>query len=247
MRGEVAMIDLTDLTREFAGGVRALDHVSFHVSQGEVVGLLGENGAGKSTAFRIISTMLRPTGGSCSVGGFDVVRDSRKVRSIIGVLSGSDAGLYGRLSARENIAYFASLHRMDPCMIHSIIDRYVSMFGMESYIDRRALTFSKGMIQKTAIARALIHDPAVLLLDEPCTGLDVGSSLVMYNLIRDLRKQGKTIMLATHSIREITTLCDRVLILKKGVLVEHGKIRKIEKKYGSDFESVFLDIMGYEK
>jgi sodium transport system ATP-binding protein len=247
MSTEVAMIDLSDLTREFANGVRALDRVSFHVSKGEVVGLLGENGAGKSTAFRIISTMLRPTEGSCSVGGCDVVRDSRKVRSIIGVLSGSDPGLYGRLSARENIAYFASLHQISSRTINSLIDRYVSTLGMESYIDRRASTFSKGMLQKTAIARALIHNPKVLLLDEPCTGLDVGSSLVVYNMIKDLRKKGKTVMLATHSIREITTLCDRVLILKKGVLVEQGTIRKIEKKYGSDFESVFLDIMGYKK
>jgi len=247
MRGEVAMIDLSDLTREFAGGVKALDRVSFHISKGEVVGLLGENGAGKSTAFRIISTMLRPTGGSCSVGGFDVVSDNRKVRSIIGVLSGSDPGLYGRLTARENIAYFASLHRISSRKIQSRMDQYVSLLGMESYIDRRALTFSKGMLQKTAIARALIHDPRVLLLDEPCTGLDVGSSLVVYNMIRDLKKKGKTVMLATHSIREITTLCDRVVILKKGKLVEQGTIRKIEKKYGSDFEKVFLDIMGYEQ
>ena len=246
------MIELKGLTKEFeeksksrasaSGGVfRAVDELSLKVEPGEIFGLLGSNGAGKTTTLRMLATMLKPTAGTAQIAGFDILTQPEQVRRSIGVLFGGDTGLYDRLSARENIQYFARLYDMDEEQINLRVDKLCRTFEMKDYIDARCAKFSRGMKQKTAFARSIVHSPAVMLFDEPTAGLDITAALEVQDFILKCKEQGKTIILSSHYMNEVEKLCDRVGIISRGRLADSGTIGELTEKYHKpDIEGVFL-------
>lgn len=240
------MIELKQVRKQF-GDFLAIDDLSFSIQSGEVLGLLGENGAGKTTTMRIMATVLKPTAGDVLVQGFSVSKQPEQVRRQIGLLLGGDVGLYGRLTARENIRYFGQLYGMDEQLLHRRVEKLSQTLQMEEFLDRRVSGFSRGMRQKVAIARTLIHDPQVILLDEPTTGLDVSAASVFRNLIRELRKAGKTILFSSHNMGEIEKLCDRVVIMHRGRLRYAGTVAELKQHYQSDdLDAIFLKVVGGE-
>lgn len=200
----------------------ALDSVSFTAVSGEVTGVIGANGSGKTTIMRLISTVMAPSGGSISVCGFDTVKRPVEVRKHIGVLLGGDVSLYGKFTAYENIEYFAKLQGMDKPAIKRNINELTELLNMNDYINRRVEKFSRGMKQRVAFARAIVHDPDVLLLDEPSTGLDIYSIHDVQEFIFTCKKRGKTILLSTHNINEMENLCDRIVLLDQGRKAAEG-------------------------
>ncbi|MCH3963665.1 MAG: ATP-binding cassette domain-containing protein [Clostridium sp.] len=240
------MLEIKNVTKIFKD-VKAVSGLSFNVNEGEIVGLLGENGAGKTTTLRMISTMLKPSEGTITVNGYDSAEDSAKVRGEIGILFGGEVGIYDRLSARENMGYFGRLYGMTEEEIDKKIDELTKELKMEEYIDRKAGKFSRGMKQKVSIARAIIHSPSVMLFDEPSTGLDVSAARVIHEFILKCKIENKIILLSSHSMTEVEKLCDRVVIIHKGVLVEKGTIQQLKKKYNNDdLEDVFIELIGGE-
>jgi sodium transport system ATP-binding protein len=235
------MIVVEGLSKIYPGKGIALSELSFHAKPGEVVGLIGENGAGKTTAFRIMATLINATSGDCFIDGYDIHKDPLSSRSRIGTLFGSGTGLYERLTARENIIYFARLHGVNNHDAEKRLALFVKRLDMKEFIDRRVGTFSQGMRQKTAIARSCMHHPPVLILDEPTTGLDIGSTITLHDILLRFKNEGKTILLSSHNIAEIQKLCDRVIILHKGSVMAQGTPRGIARKYGGDFGSLFLN------
>lgn len=221
------VIQVRGVTKEFSkNGVRAVDDVTFDTAPGEVVGLLGANGAGKTTIAKMLSTLLRPTAGAVGIDGYDTVNDSRAVRARLGVLLGSDTGLYDRLSARENIRYFAALNGLDRKTSELRSEELTDLLGLHSFMDRLVTTYSSGMKQRTALARAVVHDPPVLILDEPTTALDVGTTLAVHAYVSLSRDEGKTVILSSHDTSELEHLCDRVLTIDAGRIVDeslHGR------------------------
>jgi sodium transport system ATP-binding protein len=217
--------------RQRAGLFHALRPVSFAVPQGSIVGVLGPNGAGKTTLLRVLSTALRPSSGTALLGGIDLVADPREVRRRLGFLSGS-TGVYGRLTAREMVAYFGRLHRVPERMLGRRIDNLFELLHLTDAADRRCDALSTGMKQKVSIARTLVHDPEVLVLDEPTTGLDVLSARTIVELIARYREQGKTVLLATHHMHEVEELCDRVLVLERGELCFEGTVGELRERSG---------------
>lgn len=241
------MLQVNNLTKKFKDTI-VVDNISFNVEEGEIVGLLGENGAGKTTTLRMISTMLNITSGEVKVKEFDAKEEPEKVRREIGILFGGDIGLYDRLTGRENIRYFANLFGMSNEEANKRIDKLSSDFGMEDYIDKRVGKFSRGMKQKVSIARSIVHDPSVMLFDEPSTGLDVRATRVIHKFIKRCKEENKTILFSSHSMAEVEKLCDRVVIIHKGKLVEQGKINELKEKYNSDdLEEVFVSLIGGDK
>ena len=188
------MIQINEVTKQFKDKqkyVTALKHVTFEVKKGEVVGLLGENGAGKTTLLRTIATLLTPTEGNVLVGVYDTVKNPNDIKKRMGVLFGGETGLYDRLTARENLEYFATLYGLGKHQTKVRIEDLAKMFGMRDYLDRKVGGFSKGMRQKVAIARTLIHNPDIILFDEPTTGLDITSSNVFRQLVHQLKRKEK--------------------------------------------------------
>jgi sodium transport system ATP-binding protein len=238
------MIHVESVTKKFSSGTEALCGVSFEVGAGEVVGLLGGNGAGKTTCFRILSGLVRPTSGRCLVCGSDVQAETLRARQVSGFLPGSDSGLYDRLTALENIMYYARLYGMDRDYAMQRVSYLSSLLDMQGFMNRRTAEFSRGMKQRAAIARAFIHDPDVVLLDEPSTGLDAASAAAIHRLIADSAASGKAVLLSSHNVHEINKMCGRVLILQRGLIVESGTITSIEERHSMDFESVFLKFTG---
>lgn len=240
------MIEVKNLSKSFKN-IKAVDNISFAVNEGEIVGLLGENGAGKTTTLRMIATMLKPTEGTANINGFDILKNSSKVRSEIGILFGGEVGLYDRLTARENIKYFAMLNGLSEEQARENIKNLTEIFEMDEYIDRRVGKFSRGMKQRVAIARSIVHNPKVMLFDEPTIGLDVTASRTVQNFIFRCKKENKVIIFSSHSMREVEKLCDRVIIIHKGKIVEEGTIIDLKKKYNNDdLEEVFLSLIGGE-
>lgn len=238
------MLAIKNISKEFKD-IKAVDNLSFHVSEGEIVGLLGENGAGKTTTLRMISTMLKPTKGTIEVNGYDVIREPSKVRGEIGILFGGEVGLYDRLSARENIEYFGRLYGMTQEKINKKMEELIKDLGMEEYIDRKAGKFSRGMKQKVSIARSIIHSPKVMLFDEPSTGLDVSATRIIHEFILKCKSENKIILLSSHSMTEVEKLCDRIVIIQKGRLIEEGTIEQLKKKYNNyNLEEVFIKLIG---
>ncbi|KAA8670789.1 ABC transporter ATP-binding protein [Clostridium sp. HV4-5-A1G] len=238
------MLEIKNVSKKFKE-VKAVDSLSFSANEGEIVGLLGENGAGKTTTLRMISTMLKPSGGTIVVNGYDVIEEPSKVRGEIGILFGGEVGIYDRLSARENIEYFGRLYGMSQEKIDKRITELTRDLEMSEYIDRKAGKFSRGMKQKVSIARAIIHSPKVMLFDEPSTGLDVSAARVIHEFIFKCKSENKIILLSSHSMAEVEKLCDRVVIIHKGKLVEQGTVEYLKSKYNSDnMEEIFMKLVG---
>ena len=238
------MLQVNNLTKKFKDKI-AVNNISFNVSPGEIVGLLGENGAGKTTTLRMISTMLKISDGEVIVNEYNAAKEPEKVRSEVGILFGGDVGLYERLTGRENIKYFADLYGIKIDEANKKIDELAKSFQMEDYINKPVGKYSRGMKQKISIARSIIHTPSVMLFDEPTTGLDVSASRVVQDFILKCKEEGKTILFSSHSMKEVEKLCDRVVIINKGTLLENCTIPELKEKYNNnDLEEVFLSLIG---
>ncbi|APF28110.1 MULTISPECIES: ATP-binding cassette domain-containing protein [Clostridium] len=237
------MIEAKNLTKRFKKGVTAVDSINFKANDGEILGLLGENGAGKTTTLRMLATMLKITEGEALINGHDVSKEADKVRGEIGILFGGEVGLYDRLTARENIKYFAELNGMSKEETNKSIEELAKNLDMTEYLDRRVGKFSRGMKQKVAIARSIVHNPSVVLFDEPTIGLDVTSAKIVQDFILKCKSDGRTIIFSSHTIPEVEKLCDRIVIIHKGKIVEEGKLKELEEKYNNSIEEIFINLI----
>lgn len=237
------MIEVQGLSKRF-GDVRALDGVDFRAEDGRITGLLGPNGAGKSTALRILCTVLSADSGVVRLGGVDVRDDPLAVRRGIGVLP-HNANLYGNLTARENIAYYASLQGIDGGERTSAVDRVIDALDIESIADRRAKGFSQGQRVRVALARALVHGPQTLILDEPTNGLDVMATRALRAVVRERRDAGCCVLFSSHVMQEVAALCDRIVILANGKVAVAGTTDDIRAATGcDDLEDAFMRAVG---
>lgn len=237
------MIAVDALAKRF-GAVQAVSRVTFTAPDGRVTGLLGPNGAGKTTTLRLISTLLVPSAGSVRVDGIDAARDPLAVRSRIGALSDA-RGLYGRLTARENIAYYGELRGLDGRRIAQSVARLASLLEFEPLLDRRTDGFSQGERMKVAIARALVHDPPNVILDEPTNGLDVMTTRSLREAVRRLREAGKCVLFSSHVMQEVAALCDEIVIVSHGVVAATGTPEAIRAAAGcADLEEAFVRLTG---
>ncbi|MFC3927190.1 ABC transporter ATP-binding protein [Streptococcus caprae] len=207
--------------------VEALKDISFEVKKGEIFGLLGQNGAGKSTTIKILSTMLLPTCGEVTILGYDVTKDESKIRECINFVFGGERSLYFRLTAEDNLYYFADLYKISHEEQLIKVPQLLELVGLGDVGKRRVETFSKGMKQRLQIARALLNDPEIIFLDEPSIGLDPVGALELRKLIKELAAKGKTILLTTHYMAEAEELCDRIAILNKGKLLTCGTLTEL--------------------
>jgi sodium transport system ATP-binding protein len=244
------MIVARDLTKTFhdkkRGLITAVDHVSFTCQPGQIYGLLGANGAGKTTTLRMLATLLKPSGGSAVLAGHDVATAGIQVRANVGFLAASTA-LYGRLTAREMITYFGELNGLDEAAIKARLKLLADELDMHEFLDRRCDKFSTGMKQKTSIARTLIHDPAVMIFDEPTLGLDVMTARSIVKFVRQCRDRGKTVIYSTHVMSEVEKLCDVIGIIHGGKLVAEGTLAELRSRYGEqDMEEIFVKAVGGE-
>ena len=198
---------------------KALDGISFSAHSGELFGLIGPNGAGKTTTIKILTTLLTPTSGSAKVLGLDVTKDIYEIRRRIGIVYGGERGLYNRVSAVDNLKYFADLYGVDPAEAKARIPRLLELVGLQDRAAEKVEKYSRGMKQRLHIAKALVHDPEVLFLDEPTIGLDPAGARDIRKMVREMRDQGKTIMLTTHYMFEAEELCERIAVISKGKIV----------------------------
>lgn len=241
--GMIRVIELKELTKKY-DKVLAVDRLSFAVNKGEIFGLLGENGAGKTTTLRMLATMLKPTSGTATIGGYDLLKNPQEIRRKIGILFGSEDALYGRLTALENIEYFGLLHDMTKDEIKNRINFLAKKFEID-FLSKPASKLSKGMKQKICLIRSIIHDPEVMLFDEPTNGLDVTAQKDVHDFIRLCKDEGKTIVFSSHSMNEVEKLCDRIGIIHKGRLIALGTIDDIKKKFNNNnLEQLFVDLVG---
>jgi sodium transport system ATP-binding protein len=241
------MIQVDNLVKSFRdlrrGQVVAVDHISFVARPGEVFGLLGPNGAGKTTTMRILCTVLQPTSGTARVAGYDVVTQAPQVRQNIGFLSNSTA-IYDRMSAWEMVAYFGRLYGMTEERLRVRLEEVFASLQMNDFRDVLGAKMSTGMRQKVSIARTIIHDPPVLIFDEPTAGLDVLVARSVLQNIERLRALGKCILYSTHIMREVEKLCDRVAIVGKGVIRACGTLAELRECYGqNDLEELFFTLV----
>jgi sodium transport system ATP-binding protein len=241
------MIELEGLSKSFAGAdgkpKPAVEGVSFSVKPGEVFGLLGPNGAGKTTTLRMLCTVLRPTAGSATVAGFDVVKQAAQVRRHIGFLS-ANTGVYDRMTAWEMVEYYGRLAGMNGSKLTDRMNHLFDAFQMAEFKHVVGGRLSTGMRQKVSIARALVHDPPVLVFDEPTAGLDVLVQRAVLQNIARLRAEGKTILFSTHHFTEVQKLCDRVAIIAKGRLMAQGTLAELKAAHKSDdLEEIFFGLV----
>ena len=240
------MIEVRDLHKAF-GKVKAVDGVSFTARDGEITGLLGPNGAGKTTSLRMLYTLMKPDAGQVLVDGIDANSDPQAVRRRLGVLPDS-RGLYKRLSSRENIRYFGRLHGLDDALIGQRIEALSTALEMGDIIDRRTEGFSQGQRVKTAIARALVHDPRNVLLDEPTNGLDVMATRAMRRFLHQLRDEGRCVLFSSHIMQEVAALCDRIVIIARGQVVAEGTPDELREQTGeANLEDAFVKAIGTEE
>ncbi len=233
------MIEVADLEKSFKA-VHALRGVSFSASDGEITGLIGPNGAGKTTTLRILYTVLRPDSGTATVDGFDSRKAPREVQRRIGVLADS-RGLYPRLTAREHVRYFGRLHGLRGAVLENRIDELIRMLDMDEIADRRTKGFSKGQTMKVALARALVHNPHNVLLDEPTNGLDVASARAIRDLIRRIRDEGRCVLFSSHIMSEVEQLCDKLVVVGHGVVLANGTVADLRRSTGKqDLEEAFM-------
>ncbi len=241
------MIEVEGLTKEFPGPagkpVSAAADVSFTVRPGEVFGLLGPNGAGKTTTLRMLCTVLKPTAGFATVAGHDIVAEPGKVRRSIGFLS-ANTGVYDRMTAWEMVGYYGRLYGLAGDALTARLEELFDTLQMNAFRDVPGGRLSTGMKQKVSIARALVHDPPVLIFDEPTAGLDILVQRAVLTSIADLRGRGKTILFSTHIMREVEKLCDRVAIMARGRVVAAGSLPELRAEYGEDdLEELFFRLV----
>ena len=237
------MIEARALCKRF-GLLEAASQVSFTAHDGEITGLLGANGAGKSTCLRMLYGVLTPDGGSARIEGLDILGSESAARAHLGVLPHA-AGLYNNLTARENIAYFGALHGLDRARLRERTTLLSSALGMDTFIDRRVKGFSQGQRIKVGLARALVHDPKNLMLDEPTNGLDVMAIRNVRDMLLTLKRQGRCILFSSHVMQEVAALCDRVVIIGGGRVLAEGTPRELRERSGTDnLEDAFLHILG---
>jgi sodium transport system ATP-binding protein len=244
------MIEVQSLHKSFAsrrGAIVAVDGVSFVARDGEITGLLGPNGAGKTTTLRMLYTLMQPDAGRVLVDGRDPATEAGDVRRRLGVLPDA-RGLYKRLTARENIVYFGRLHGLDAAVMAERIERLALALGMQDFLDRRTEGFSQGQRTKTAIARALVHDPRNVLLDEPTNGLDVMTTRGLRQFLRELRAEGRCVLLSSHIMQEVAALCDRIVVIAQGHVVAQGTPDELRARTGeSNLEDAFVKLIGSEE
>jgi len=237
------LIVAEDLAKRF-GDVEAVRGVSFEATDGRITALLGPNGAGKTTTLRMISTLVEPTRGRALVDGIDGRADPLAVRARIGILSDA-RGLYARLTARENIAYYGALRSMGGEAIEASIARLADLLDMRALLDRRTDGFSQGERMKVAIARALVHDPPNVILDEPTGGLDVMTTRSLREAIRRLRGDGKCVLFSSHVMQEVSALCDEIVIVARGAVVARGAPGELVAASGrTSLEDAFVALAG---
>ena len=240
------MIEVQDLAKHF-GKVKAVDGVSFSARDGEITGLLGPNGAGKTTTLRMLYTLMTPDRGRVLVDGVDAQQDAQTVRRNLGVLPDA-RGLYKRLTARENIEYFARLHGLDQGTMKSRIDTLVKALEMEDIAARKTEGFSQGQRVKTAIARALVHDPKNLILDEPTNGLDVMATRAMRKFLLQQRAEGRCVLFSSHIMQEVAALCDRIVVIAHGRVVADETPDVLRAQTGeANLEEAFVKLIGTDE
>jgi sodium transport system ATP-binding protein len=242
------MIEARSLSKRFQdkkrGEIRAVDGVSFTCEPGRIYGLLGANGAGKTTTLRMLATILEPTDGTAIINGFDVVEQPEKVRANVGFLSTATA-LYPRLTAQEMVEYFGRLNGLDEPTLKKRIDDIFQRLNMNDFRDRRCDKLSTGQKQKTSIARTLVHDPPVMIFDEPTTGLDVMTARTIIGFIADCRDRGKTVIFSTHIMSEVERLCDHIGIIHGGKLLEEGTLTELRAKHNEhNLEEIIVKVVG---
>ena len=236
------MIEAQGLQKRF-GKVTAVEHVSFTARDGAVTGLLGPNGAGKTTSLRMLYGLLQPDGGHTWIDG----ESSMASLGRLGVLPDAP-GLYARLTAREHLRYAAGLQGLDGAAAEKVIDQLIERFDMQGIADRRAAGFSQGERRKVALARALVHDPQNVVLDEPTNGLDVPGTRAMRRTIRELAGSGKCVLFSSHIMQEVSAVCDRVVILSRGRVVADGTPAELLARTGQDdLENAFVQLIGTEE
>ena len=241
------MIEVRGLVRRYAdesapgGWKTAVNDVSFTAEPGQVFGLLGPNGAGKTTTLRILVTLLRPDAGTATLAGYDVVKDPEQARAHVGYLS-SNTGLYARLTAEEMLTHFARLQGMTAPRAR--VDELIARFDIGPFARVRCERLSTGQRQRVSIARALVHDPPVLILDEPTAGLDILAASALLDFIREARGQGRTVLFSTHVLREAERLCDRIAILHQGRLLANGSLAELRASTGAvELDDVFMKLV----
>ena len=238
------MIRIEDLHKRF-GDVVAVDGISVEAPDGRVTGLLGPNGAGKTTTLRMLYGLMRPDGGRIEVDGAEVSADPQAAQAKMGILPDS-RGLYPRLTPREHLRYFGQLHGCAD--LDARIDELVQLLDMGAIADRRSEGFSQGERVKTALGRALVHDPANVILDEPTNGLDVMTTRAMRGLIRRMREEGKCVLFSSHIMQEVSALCDRIIIISTGRIVAAGTPDELREQSGRDnLEDAFVTLTGLDE
>ncbi len=237
------MIVIKGLKKSF-GEVEAVRGISFRAEDGQITGLLGPNGAGKTTTLRMLYTLLEPDSGTILIDGIDPHREPIEVKRKLGVVPDS-RGLYSRLSARENISYFGQLHGVSKKAMEERIEKLVDILDMQDFIDRRTEGFSQGQRVKVAIARAMIHQPRTILLDEPTNGLDVMTTRALRKYLLSLKNAGHCVVLSTHIMQEVVALCDRIVIIADGAIAAEGNAEELLQQSGCDsMEDAFVKLIG---
>ncbi len=237
------MIEVKDLHKAF-GEVKAVDGVSFTARDGEITGLLGPNGAGKTTTLRMLYTLMKPDRGQVLVDGIDAAVDPVAVRRRLGVLPDA-RGLYKRLTARENIDYFARLHGIETPTMHARREQLIDALEMRDILDRRTEGFSQGQRVKTAIARALVHDPKNVILDEPTNGLDVMTTRSMRVFLKSMKSEGRCVLFSSHIMQEVAALCDRIVVIARGRVVADETPDALRRQTGvENLEEAFVKLIG---
>jgi len=241
------VIEARGLSKRFQdkkrGEIRAVDNVSFSAKPGQIYGLLGANGAGKTTTLRMLATILEPTDGTAVVYGHDVIEQPEKVRASVGFLSTATA-LYPRLTSQELVEYFGRLNGLDEPTLKKRVDYIFDRLDMNEFRDRRCDKLSTGMKQKTSIARTLVHDPPVMIFDEPTLGLDIMTARSIITFIRECRDRGKTVIFSTHVMSEVEKLCDVIGIIQSGKLLAEGSLAQLREQCGEqDLEEIFVKLV----
>src|SRR5438309_10645314 len=241
------MIEARGLSKRFhdkkRGDIRAVDGVSFRCEPGHIYGLLGANGEGKTTTLRILATILEPTDGTAVVCGHDVVEQPEKVRANVGFLSAATA-LDRRLTAQEFVEYFGRLNGLDEATLKKRVDDIFNRLDMNSFRDRRCDKLSTGMMQKTSIARTLVHDPPVMIFDEPTNYLDIMTARTITSSIHECRNNGKTVIFSTHIMSEVEKLCDNIGIIQSGKLLVEGTLAQLrDQHHEQDLEDIFVKVV----